>query len=184
MRKLYLLFVALLALGMASTARADHDVEVALSGDGEYEDVRGMANIFDNGDGTSRVVITLNNAPDGEHPAHIHAGNCDSNGEIVYPLESVVDGISESEVDASVDELLSEDYYVNVHLSMDEISTIIACGDNFATLAYEGDDDYMPEMPDTGAGAASRSQTPVMGLGLIGAVLAAGTLLAVRSRAL
>jgi hypothetical protein len=88
------------------------------------------------------------NAP---HPAHIHNGTCDNLGDVVYPLNDVTGDIisatpnatpaapgeaasgsviaqSQTEVDASLDDLTSGEYAVNVHKSAEEIDVYIACG--------------------------------------------------------
>jgi hypothetical protein len=173
--------MAIMALTLLSaTALADHDVEIPIAGTAgtEYEDLKGTGNIFDNGDGTSKVVITLNGV-DGPSPAHFHEpGDCGANNPIAIPLEPVVDGTSTTMVDESVEALLESGYYLNVHLSDKEIATVIACGDNFATLAYEGDEDYdggeMAEMPDTGAGGMGESSNNAAPMAAVGLVLAGG----------
>lgn len=181
MKRLYTFLMAIMALTLLSaTALADHDVEIPIAGTAgtEYADLKGTGNIFDNGDGTSKVVITLNGV-DGPSPAHFHEpGDCGANNPIAIPLEPVVDGTSTTMVDESVDELLESGYYLNVHLSDKEIATVIACGDNFATLAYEGDEDYdggeMAEMPDTGAGGMAQSSNNAAPMAAVGLVLAGG----------
>ncbi len=181
MKRLYTFLMAIMALTLLSaTALADHDIEIPIAGTAgtEYEDLKGTGNIFDNGDGTSKVVITLNGA-DGPSPAHFHEpGDCGANNPIAIPLEPVVDGTSTTMVDESVDELIESGYYLNVHLSDEEIATVIACGDNFATLAYEGDEDYdggeMAEMPDTGAGGMAQSSNNAVPMAAVGLILAGG----------
>lgn len=86
------------------------------------------------------------------HPAHIHSGTCQELGDVVYPLNDLqaaqqvpesaatpspeaspaADDLaaqSNSEVEASLDDLLAEEHAINVHQSEDEIGTYIACGD-------------------------------------------------------
>lgn len=76
-------------------------------------------------------------------PIHIHSGTCDELGEVVFPLNPVTlaEGIFEGNqdattvetsvttVDVALEELLTEDYAINAHLSEDEIGTYIACGE-------------------------------------------------------
>ncbi|MDP9350793.1 MAG: hypothetical protein M3P51_04540, partial [Chloroflexota bacterium] len=96
---------------------------------------------------------------------------------VEHPLENVVEGMSTTMVDASFDHLVEDNYYLNVHLSAEEVSTVVACGDEYVMSAG---------MPETGAGgmADSQSSAPVTGLALVGMVLAAGVLLVARSRSI
>lgn len=84
-------------------------------------------------------------ATSASHPAHIHAGTCDTLGDIVIPLENVADPSATGEsvgpesangvffsrtvIDVPVEELVADDHAVNIHLSDDEMGTFIACGD-------------------------------------------------------
>ena len=63
-------------------------------------------------------------------PAHIHETTCaDLNPEPVFPLESVVEGQSESDVDVSLEDLALTPYAINVHKSEAEADVYVACGD-------------------------------------------------------
>jgi plastocyanin len=80
---------------------------------------------------------------DAPHPAHIHAGTCAELGDVVHPLTdvAVAEGessgpesalpvkVSETVVDAPLQEIIDGGHAINVHLSADEIGTYIACGD-------------------------------------------------------
>ena len=82
---------------------------------------------------------------DGPHPAHIHSGTCAELGDVVYPLTDVAPAtdqgeasgpasalpvnLSESTVDAPLQEIIDGGHAINVHLSADEIGAYIACGD-------------------------------------------------------
>ncbi len=91
--------------------------------------VTGTVTFTPDGDQTTVLVELEGDTSTDPHPAHIHDGTCtDFQAEPAYPLENVVDGRSESTVDASIDELLDEPYIVNVHKSEAEIGTYIACG--------------------------------------------------------
>jgi len=93
------------------------------------------------------------------HPAHIHDGACPEVGDVVYPLNDLlptgeaatpeaaeslalastpaatpfaggeVVAASTTDVDASLDEILSAERAINVHLSPELIQEYIACGD-------------------------------------------------------
>ena len=93
-------------------------------------------------------------AGDGPHPAHIHSGSCDQLGDVVVPLTDVasregdqrgmgsghpVKG-SHTNIEMSLDEILDGGHAINVHLSAEEISTYIACGD-ISGVVFQDDDD-------------------------------------------
>jgi hypothetical protein len=81
------------------------------------------------GDGRTRVVLEVAGGEPSQ-PAHIHPGSCANlDPAPAYGLPNVVDGRSESTVDASVDELLAGELAVNVHRSDDDLETYVACGD-------------------------------------------------------
>jgi hypothetical protein len=80
---------------------------------------------------------------DGPHPAHIHAGTCESLGDVVAPLTDVAMDAGEAmgpasavptkqsrtTVDLPLAAIIEGGHAINVHLSADEIGTYIACGD-------------------------------------------------------
>ncbi len=180
LRKLYLLLVVALALGLSTAAfAAEGDMAtVELTGKPGYEGITGTATLTDNGDDTTTVKIELEGSPEGGvHPAHFHDGtDCSQNEPVVHDLGPVENMMSETVVEESFEDLVEENYYLNVHLSADEVATVVACGDEYEVMA---------EMPDSGAGGmAGANSVPVMSLGLVGAVLAAGALLTLRLRSL
>ena len=102
-------------------------------------------------------------APAASHPAHIHSGTCPTLGDVVFPLTNVAapvagaddddddaddDGgtgyrgaegaaaglVSESEVGASLDDILAAPHAVNVHASDQDIATYVACGEVGGTV--------------------------------------------------
>ena len=104
--------------------------------------------------GASLVVAQDDPAePDVSHPSHIHAGTCDDlDPNPAAPLNYVEPRLNDSDdadanqpegvltaprvlyadsedVDLSWDDMLATSHAVNVHLSDEEISTYIACGD-------------------------------------------------------
>ena len=99
----------------------------------EGYDVEGTVQVVENAEtGGARVVISLQNTTEGEvHPAHFHAGSCGDGGDIIVPLESVdgESGSSVTDTDTSFEEITSSDFYINIHLSPEELSTIVACGE-------------------------------------------------------
>jgi hypothetical protein len=91
------------------------------------------------------------------HPAHIHEGSCPEVGDVVYPLNNLEPGGAEAspvaehemtmstpeageaagedvvassttDVEASLDDILSGERAINVHESNENIQTYIACG--------------------------------------------------------
>ena len=63
-------------------------------------------------------------------PAHIHVGACPNVGAVVYPLQSVVNGKSETVLNVSWANLKAQlPLAVNVHKSSAEAGTYVACGD-------------------------------------------------------
>jgi CHRD domain len=94
-------------------------------------------------DGASRsMTVTIHLvglAPDSTHPAHIHAGSCAKQGDVVYPLDAVIadaKGVATSTTRVqNVKEggIPDRAWYVNVHngpgLKPDDQFLPIACGD-------------------------------------------------------
>ena len=90
-------------------------------------------------DGTTKVEIDLNDTEDGaSHPAHIHANSGAEGGDIVVSLTSVDGSTGKSETIVatkddgtaiSYQELIDFDGHVNVHLSENDLATLVAQGD-------------------------------------------------------
>lgn len=89
---------------------------------------RGGASLIENGEQTT-VTLTMQTDSDVAMPAHIHKGTCPNPGEVVYPLEPVVNGTSTTTIDATIEELVASPMAVNVHKSADEANVYVACGD-------------------------------------------------------
>ncbi|SDG69527.1 CHRD domain-containing protein [Psychroflexus sediminis] len=88
--------------------------------------------------GAALATISLTGTPDGgTHPAHIHENSAAEGGGIVYTFTPVdgTTGMSQSQVEALDDgtafgysDVLTVDGYVNVHLSANDLATIVAQG--------------------------------------------------------
>ena len=101
--------------------------------------VSGTATIEELDDGTSKLTIDLTGTPsDGMHPSHIHANTAAESGDIIISLNEVDGSTGMSETIISEDaagnmvtyqDLLEIDGYINVHLSPDELTTVVAQGD-------------------------------------------------------
>ncbi|MGB3608177.1 MAG: CHRD domain-containing protein [Psychroserpens sp.] len=112
----------------------------------DVDGINGTATFAQRANGETLATIQLNGTPDdGMHPAHIHVGDATQMGVIAIGL-GVVDGatgtssvnistLDFNDDDASNDvaitytELLNYDGYINVHLSTDELGTLVAQGD-------------------------------------------------------
>jgi hypothetical protein len=129
MKRIWVSLAAVVVLTIAafSPAAAQDTITIdmqEIDGSGQS----GTANITSDGDQVI-VSIEIDPGPDGEpQPVHIHEGNCRDLGDVAFPLEDVVDGVSESTADVSLSELISGDYAINVHLSEDQMDVYVACG--------------------------------------------------------
>jgi hypothetical protein len=75
------------------------------------------------------VTIHLKNAK-GPQPAHIHAGSCAKlDPKPKYPLHNVVNGMSVTTVPGVTIASLVGKTAINVHKSLTDIPTYVACGD-------------------------------------------------------
>ncbi|WP_037314545.1 CHRD domain-containing protein [Salegentibacter sp. Hel_I_6] len=98
--------------------------------------VSGTVTFMENEDGSTTVEFDLDGTPeDGMHPAHIHMGTAAETGEIAVSFEPIdgATGTSTTEVSTlddgtsvSYEELLDFDGYINVHLSAEELATVVA----------------------------------------------------------
>jgi len=98
--------------------------------------VSGTVTFMENEDGSTTVEFDLNGTPeDGMHPAHIHMGTAAEGGDIAVSFEPIdgATGMSTTEVSTlddgttvTYEELVNYDGYINVHLSADELETIVA----------------------------------------------------------
>ncbi|MDN3687352.1 CHRD domain-containing protein [Cyclobacterium jeungdonense] len=89
--------------------------------------------------GFTLATIQLENTPEGgTHPAHIHANSAAEGGGIIVSFTPVdgTTGMSQTTIRAlnngqplMYDQILELDGYVNVHLSMNQLGTIVAQGD-------------------------------------------------------
>ncbi|MBL7473872.1 CHRD domain-containing protein [Robertkochia sediminum] len=107
--------------------------EVAASG------VSGTARFVELSDGSVTIELDLNGTPaDGQHPAHIHFNTAAEGGGIAVTLGTVDGSTGESTINVttfddgsalSYADLIDYNGYINVHLSSEELSTIVAQGD-------------------------------------------------------
>jgi len=98
----------------------------AQNGSGE----NGTATITVAGQDQVTVVLNLTNGPSTPQPAHIHKGTCANLNPVpAYPLTNVVNGQSQTTVNAGLGDLMTQGYAINVHKSAAEVSTYVSCGD-------------------------------------------------------
>lgn len=91
--------------------------------------VSGTATLTPKGNQTQVVVQLKGNISNVPQPAHFHSGTCDKlDPKPKFPLTDVVNGTSSSVVSATVSELTSGQYTINVHKSAAEVKTSVACG--------------------------------------------------------
>ena len=105
----------------------------------DVEDIDGTATFFERKNGEALAVIQLENTPeDGMHPGHIHFNTAAEGGDIAFTFNPVIGATGESRTNvAALDDesafgyaqVLDYDGYINIHLSADELGTLVAQGD-------------------------------------------------------
>ena len=108
-------------------------------GEKDVEGISGSVTFNERLNGEALAVISLAGTPEGgSHPAHIHINTAAEGGGIAYSFNPVdgLSGISRSNVAALDDgtsfgyaDVIAYDGYINVHLSADDLATIVAQGD-------------------------------------------------------
>ncbi len=111
--------------GAGSDAAEAVEVELSEQNDSGQS---GTATLEPAGEGMTRVTLELSNPPDNPQPVHVHAGTCDELGEVIHPLTNLEDGMSETTVEASLEELQGGEFAINAHESEENIETYVACG--------------------------------------------------------
>ncbi|MCG8307087.1 MAG: superoxide dismutase family protein [Cytophagales bacterium] len=103
------------------------------------EGISGKATFKERKSGKTLVEVALENTPEGGvHPSHIHMWSAAEGGDVVFPLNDVDGDTGMSYTDITMDkdenpyaynELIQYDGHINVHLSAEALSTIVAQGD-------------------------------------------------------
>ena len=121
--------LVLLLLGVASLAIAADSATAKLSPQNNSGE-SGTATLTKAGDKQTKVVLDVKGGPSGaSQPVHIHKGTCDKlDPKPAYPLSPLVNGKSETTVNASLDSLEKGGYAINGHKSAQEVSTYVVCG--------------------------------------------------------
>ena len=122
----FLLALAVL-IGLASSVPAADSITVKLlpqSGSGQS----GTATLTRQGDKQTKVVLSVTGAA-GREPVHIHKGTCAQlDPKPAFPLSPVVNGKSETVVNAPLADL-EKGHAINGHKSAEDIKTYVFCGD-------------------------------------------------------
>jgi hypothetical protein len=161
-----LVIAAVAAFGSVQANAQDSEIIITieeLNGSG----VSGDATLTDNGDGTTTIDVLVDGA-EGDHPIHLHSGTCAELGDVVVPLTNVdAEGSSVTDVDvplATIQDPEIGPHAINIHLSADEISTYVACGDvpllDSSAVGGETEDDAATETT-----ATETVETPATGVG-------------------
>ena len=177
MPKLTRVFVVTLGLALvalvasASTAGAQGRTATVTLSPENNSGITGTATLTDMGNGQTRVVVRISPGA-GNHPAHIHSGNCGPTlGAVVYPLTNVQNGTSTTEVEASLAELQTGDFAINLHESPTNIPTYVACGNILAAAQARGGGGaaQVPRaLPRTGDVGSMAPLAAAAGAGLLG----------------
>ena len=89
----------------------------------------GTATLTEEGAKTKVVILMASYAANAQ-PAHIHKGTCAKlDATPAYPLNNVVKGRSTTTVDVPLGTLLKRHYAINLHRSVKQLKTYVACGD-------------------------------------------------------
>jgi len=120
--------LGLLLLGVTSALAADSATAKLAPQNNSGES--GTATLTKAGDNQTKVVLDVKGAPSGAaQPVHIHKGTCDTlDPKPTYPLSPLVNGKSESTVNASLDSLDKGGFAIIGHKSAQEVSTYVFCG--------------------------------------------------------
>jgi hypothetical protein len=83
----------------------------------------------------TRAFVAIQNAvPGGEHPWHVHLGQCGSDRGILgppgayEPLKVGGNGEAQESAELPVPVPIAGQYFINVHASRNNMGTIVACG--------------------------------------------------------
>jgi Cu/Zn superoxide dismutase len=131
MTVLAILFGILPALGFGAGARAEGVTTTFSVLSDNDSGITGIATITDLGGGTLNVEVRVNGAGATPRPLHIHDGSCVALNTTVpsIPLAPVVDGVSVSQIDATMEQLLATPHAVHMHKSAEELTVYVACSD-------------------------------------------------------
>jgi hypothetical protein len=180
-------------VGAAAPAAAQDETQAsAILAELNDSGISGTAQLIAHGQQTE-VIIRANGAI-GDHPTHIHEGDC-RDLDPKYPLNNVelqttdLTGSSDTTIDVPLRELLASPHLILIHQSPTMIGSYAACGDIVAgasaTPAPAPNVEPQPAGPlgNTGVGTASAAAELIPSAALAGlAVICGGIGLALRRR--
>jgi hypothetical protein len=146
------IWISLIAVGLltiaaiAPVAGEEGTITVNLS-EVDGSGVEGQARFVQHDDQTDvEVLITAGLVDEAVHAVGIYEGTCDDLGDAAFELEDIVDGVSESEVEADLADLMDGNHVIAVHAADDEDVTV-ACGEIEAAGVGgpAGDDDAVED---------------------------------------
>ena len=150
----------LLALSFTLTSCNDDDETNAMTENKVTYDLNELGNSGVNGtieflelsDGRIQAEIALSGTTNGNtHPAHVHANSAALGGGIIIPLESVAGATGSSVTifdqladgtSITFDMIDDLDAYVNIHLSANDLATVVAQGDIGSNLLTGTEQEY------------------------------------------
>lgn len=157
--------LVVVALAGAAVARAEGPVTFDLVAQNDSGET-GTATLIDMGNGKVMVEVSITGAPAGVvQPMHIHKGTCENlEAKPTYPLTSLTDGKSVTEIEATLAELQNGNFAINGHKSAEEASVYVFCGNIPAAVATT--------LPATGGDFASTAWlVALFGMALLAAGL-------------
>lgn len=90
----------------------------------------GFATLERQGDKVQVTVNVTGGSSGNVQPVHLHEDGCPGKGKVLYPLNDIHNGKSETVLDVSLDELKEKlPLAINVHKSKEESSVYTACGE-------------------------------------------------------
>src|SRR5579859_6765081 len=130
----------LLVIGNLSMAAAQQEPMKANLVSENASGVTGSAMLTDLGGGKVRVAIEATGTGPDPRPAHIHEGRCANDNSMgmgtamdparpEYVLNTLVNGVSTTDLAIPMSDLLAVPHVINIHKSEDEIGFYIACAD-------------------------------------------------------
>jgi hypothetical protein len=169
----------LVSLGLAASAGAQQQSLTVPMASLNNSGITATATLTDIGGGKVRVEIRTNGTVAGPLPAHLHLASCVTGqlGGPEYRLEDLTNGVSTTEVDATLDKLINAPYAVDLHKSPEELPIYVACGDVMAAAAaagmggQAGAPAQLPASGDAGAVIPLASALAGLGLASAGALL-------------